>query len=59
MGKKRKVYKFLVRKPEGNRPLGRPRCRWKNNIKIVLKKQNWEAWVAFFRLKIGPSNGTL
>jgi hypothetical protein len=28
------VYRLLVRKPEGKRPLGRPRCRWIDNIKI-------------------------
>jgi hypothetical protein len=28
MGKERKLYKVLVGKPEGKRPLGRPRCRW-------------------------------
>jgi hypothetical protein len=32
------VYKILVRKPEGKRPLGRPRCRWENYIVIYLKK---------------------
>jgi hypothetical protein len=36
MGEKRKVYRLLVRKPEGKRPLGRPRCRWIDNIKIDL-----------------------
>jgi hypothetical protein len=36
MGEKRKVYRLLVRKPEGKRPLGRPRCRWVENIKMDL-----------------------
>jgi hypothetical protein len=36
MGEKRNVYRLLVRKPEGNRPLGRPRRRWINNIKMDL-----------------------
>jgi hypothetical protein len=36
MEKKRNVYMLLVRKPDGNRPLGRPRCRWINNIKMDL-----------------------
>jgi hypothetical protein len=30
----RNMNKILVRKPEGKSPLGRPRCRWKDNIKI-------------------------
>jgi hypothetical protein len=33
MGEKRNVYRLLVGKPEGKRPLGRPRRRWINNIK--------------------------
>jgi hypothetical protein len=34
MGEGRGVHRFLVRKPEGKRPLGRPRRRWENNIKM-------------------------
>jgi hypothetical protein len=36
MGEKRKVYKLLVRTPDGKRPLGRPRRRWINNIMMNL-----------------------
>jgi hypothetical protein len=36
MGEKRNVYRLLVRKPEGKRPLGRPRRRWSDNIKMDL-----------------------
>jgi hypothetical protein len=36
IGEKRNVYKLLVGKPEGKRPLGRPRRRWVDNIKIDL-----------------------
>jgi hypothetical protein len=36
MGEKRNVYRLLVGKPEGRRPLGKPRCRWIDNIKIDL-----------------------
>jgi hypothetical protein len=38
MGKKRNAYRILVGKAEGNRPLGRPRCRWENNIKMDLRE---------------------
>jgi hypothetical protein len=38
MGEERGVYRFLVGKPEGKRPLGRPRRRWVNNIKMDLKE---------------------
>jgi hypothetical protein len=34
MGEKRNVYRLLARKPEGKRPLGRPRRRWIDNIKM-------------------------
>jgi len=37
MGESRGVYRVLVGKPEGKRPLGRPRRKWKDNIKIDLK----------------------
>jgi hypothetical protein len=36
MGKKRNIYRLLVGKPEGKRPLGRPRRRWIDNIKFDL-----------------------
>ena len=37
LGEKRGVYRVLVGKPEGKRPLGRPRPRWENNIKMDLQ----------------------
>jgi hypothetical protein len=36
MGEKRNLYNLLVRKPEGKRPIERPRCRWIDNIKMDL-----------------------
>jgi hypothetical protein len=36
MGEKRNVYRLLLGKPEGKRPLGRPRRRWMDNIKMDL-----------------------
>jgi len=38
MGERRDIYRVLVGKPEGKRPLGRPRRRWENNIKIDLQE---------------------
>ena len=38
MGKERGVYRVLVGKPEGNRPLGRPRRRWVDNIRMDLQE---------------------
>jgi hypothetical protein len=37
MGKMRNAYNILVGKPEGKRPLGRPRRRWDDNIRMVLR----------------------
>ena len=38
MGERKGVYRVLVGKPEGKKPLGRPRSRWEENIKIDLQK---------------------
>jgi hypothetical protein len=41
MGEKRNAYRIFVGNPEGKRPLGRPRCRWVDNIKIDLYYYLW------------------
>jgi hypothetical protein len=58
MGEVRGAYNILVGKPEGRRPLGRPRRRWENNIKMDLMEigfgdvdwihlaQDWDRWRA-------------
>jgi len=38
MGEGRSVHRVLVGKPEGKRPLGRPRRRWEDNIKMALRE---------------------
>jgi hypothetical protein len=38
MGEERKVYKVLMGKPEGKRPLGRSRCRWEDGIEMDLSE---------------------
>jgi hypothetical protein len=40
-GAKRNAYGILVGKPEGKRPLGRPRPRWMDNIKMYLREIGW------------------
>jgi hypothetical protein len=40
-GERRKAYRLLVGKPEGNRPLGRPRRRWVDNIRMDLGEMGW------------------
>jgi hypothetical protein len=49
MGEGRGVYRFLVGRPEGKRPLGRPRRRWKDNIKLDLTEMGIDA-ANWFRL---------
>jgi hypothetical protein len=41
MGDRRGAYRVLVGRPEGNRPIGRPRHRRENNIKMYLKETGW------------------
>jgi hypothetical protein len=41
MGAKRNAYRILVGMPEGKRPLGRPKRRWVDNIKIDLREIGW------------------
>jgi hypothetical protein len=41
MGEKRNAYRLLVGKPEGRRPLGRPRRRWLDNIRMDLVEVGW------------------
>jgi hypothetical protein len=41
MGEERNVYKVLVGKTEGKRPLGRPRRRWEDGIRMDLRETGW------------------
>jgi hypothetical protein len=47
MGEKTNAYRILVENPEGKRPLGRPRRRWVNNIKMNLREIGWNGidWI--------------
>jgi hypothetical protein len=58
MGAKRNAFRILVGKSEGKIPLGRPRCRWVDNIKIDLKTDGM-AWTGSIWLRIGTSGGLL
>jgi hypothetical protein len=42
MGEKRNAYRLLMGKPEGKRPLGRPKIRWVGNIKTDLREIKWD-----------------
>jgi hypothetical protein len=50
MGEERKLYKDLVGKPEGKRPLGRPRRRWEDEIGMDLREIGWGGGVDWIRL---------
>jgi hypothetical protein len=41
MGVSRGAFMILVGKPEGRRPLWRPRCRWEDNITIDFREVGW------------------
>jgi hypothetical protein len=41
MGEERKIYRVLVGKPEGKRPLGRPRRRWWDGLRMDLREIGW------------------
>jgi hypothetical protein len=59
MGEKRNVYRILVGKPEGKRPLKRPRHRWADNNKMDLREIGWDRvdWIGLVWLRIGISGG--
>jgi len=59
MKERRGVYRVLVGKPEGKRPLGRPRCRWDNNIKMDLQEVGYGVWTGSSWLRIGTGGGHL
>jgi hypothetical protein len=55
VGEERKVYKVLVGKPDGKKPLGRPRRRWEDGVRMDLREigvdwirlaQGWDRWRA-------------
>ena len=59
MGERRGVYRGLVGKPEGKRPLGRPRLRWEDNIKMDLQEVDMGVWNGSSWLRIGTGGGHL
>jgi hypothetical protein len=62
MGEESNVYKVLMGKPEGKRPLGRPRHRWEDGIRMDLREivcgsvdwiqlaQDWDRWQALINM---------
>jgi hypothetical protein len=58
-GEKRNAYRILMGKPEGMRPLGRPRRRWEDNIKMDLGRYDGVVWTGLIWLRIGTSGELL
>jgi hypothetical protein len=56
MGEKRNTYRLLVGKREGKRPLGSPRCRWVDNIRMNLGDVGWGDvdWILSFIHSLYP-----
>jgi hypothetical protein len=61
MGKSRGAYRVLVREPKGRRPLGRPRHRWEDNIKVDFREVGLGegAWTGSIWLRIGTGGELL
>jgi hypothetical protein len=59
MGEGRGVYRVLVGKPEGKRPLGRPRRRWEDNITMDLQEVGCGVRIGSSWLRIGTGGGLL
>jgi hypothetical protein len=53
----RGVYRVLVGKPEGKRPLGTARRSWKDNIKVDLREVRWATWTGLIWHRIGTGGG--
>jgi hypothetical protein len=61
MGEKRNAYRILVGRPEGKKPLGRPRRRWVDSIELGFRETGigWEGVDWMIWLRIGTTGGLL
>jgi hypothetical protein len=55
----RNAYGILVGKPEGKRPLRRPRHRWGDNIRMDIREIGWKVWTGCIWLRIVTNGGLL
>jgi hypothetical protein len=57
MGDRKGAYRGLVQRSDGKKPLGRPRCKWEDNIKTDLQEVGWGAmdrWGKFVNVVMNP-----
>ena len=59
IGEERGVYRVLMGKPEGRRPLGRPRRRWVDNIRMDLQEVGMGMWTGLGWPRIERGSGSL
>jgi hypothetical protein len=59
METQRNAVRILVGKPEGKRPLGRPRRRWVDNVKMDLGEKGWDVGTGSIWVRIRTSGGLL
>jgi hypothetical protein len=55
----RSLYRSSSLKPEGKRPLGRPRHRWEGGVRMDLREIGWGVWIGFDQLRTGTGGGLL
>jgi hypothetical protein len=56
--RRKQVYTGFCLETQGTRPLGRPRRRWEDNIKMNLQEVGWGAWTGLIWLRIGTGDGS-
>jgi hypothetical protein len=59
MGEERKVYRVLMGNPKGKRPLGRPRRRWEDGIRMDLREIGWRVYSGSGWLRVETVGGLL
>jgi len=59
MGERRDVCRVVAGKPDGKRPLGRPKCRWEDNVKMDLQEVGCGVWTGSSWFRIGTGGGHL
>jgi hypothetical protein len=55
----RGVYRVLVGKPGGKRPLGKPRSKWEDNVRMDIQEVGWGSWTGLIWLRIGTGGRLL